>query len=211
MNALCPFERLVALGGAAGFDLTFDQIAQIQTYLGLLAKWNATVNLTALPLAGFPEASLDRLVGESLKCASLLSEKRPLPSQWFDLGSGGGSPAIPLKIVHPTVPLTMVEARSRKAAFLREAIRTLNLEHAAVLNTRVQDLERKVDSRGVDFISFRALRLDLDLAKCLRRLAITGGRIALFGSVSWEFLRSDFELDQVQGPVTLLRRRECST
>ena len=211
MSALCESDRLAALGEAAGFDLTSDQIAQIQTYLGLLARWNATVNLTALPLSGFPQASLDRLVGESLTCASLLGDESRLPAEWFDLGSGGGSPAIPLKIVRPTIPLTMVEARSRKTAFLREAIRSLSLEHARVLNTRVQDLEGTVTGGRVDLISFRGLRLDADLAKCLRYLAIPGARVALFGDVPWGLIRGDFEADRHQGEVTLLRRCECST
>ena len=46
----------------------------------------------------------------------------------MDVGSGGGSPAIPLKLAAPAVALTMVEVKARKSAFLREAIRQLELD-----------------------------------------------------------------------------------
>ena len=51
---------------------------------------------------------------------------------WFDIGSGGGSPAIPLKLARPTLPLPMVESKTRKAVFLREAVRALGLARREV-------------------------------------------------------------------------------
>jgi 16S rRNA (guanine527-N7)-methyltransferase len=211
VNERCPPERLLALGHAAGLNLSADQVSQLQTYLALLAHWNKTVNLTALSLTGFPDGSLSRLIGEGLTCASLLSSNASLPINWFDLGSGGGSPAVPMKIVLPSAPLTMVEARARKAAFLREAVRALELRPATVLNSRVEELNEQVAAGSADLISFRALRLDDDLAKCLKHMALSRAKLALFGDVDWSVLRGDFDVLKRQGGITLLQRRDCST
>ena len=55
-----------------------------------------------------------------------------------DLGSGGGSPAIPLKIARQALKLTMIESKERKSMFLREAIRTLGLADSSVENDRFE-------------------------------------------------------------------------
>jgi 16S rRNA (guanine527-N7)-methyltransferase len=58
----------------------------------------------------------------------------------MDIGSGGGSPAIPLKLCAPAASLTMVEAKARKSAFLREAIRALRLDRSSVETARYEEL-----------------------------------------------------------------------
>ena len=72
----------------------------------------------------------------------------PAPLAWFDLGSGGGSPAIPLKLVRPDARLTMVESKTRKAAFLREAVAQSGAADAAeVADERFEELSRRRRSR----------------------------------------------------------------
>src|SRR5207302_1163702 len=112
---------------AARADLSIDgrEIAALEAYFRLLARWNATINLTALPLAEPTNETFDRLFVEPLTAAPFVLDAGQV---WFDLGSGGGSPALPLKIARPSLRLTMVESKSRKAAFLREATRQLGLE-----------------------------------------------------------------------------------
>ena len=71
----------------------------LDAYYRLLARWNRTINLTALSLDPLADEALDRLFIEPLAAAPYIREAldvTPL-SVWFDLGSGGGSPAIPLK------------------------------------------------------------------------------------------------------------------
>src|SRR5712691_5594844 len=101
--------------------------AQLEAYYRLLTRWNSSVNLTALPLNPLTDQSIDRLLIEPVAAARFCSRDSPV---WLDLGSGSGSPAIPLTLVKPAGWLTMVESRERKAAFLREAVRALRLEGA---------------------------------------------------------------------------------
>src|SRR5262249_62154900 len=101
-------------------------------YLRLLARWNATVNLTSLALDPPGDETFDRLVVEPIVAAERMHGVPGGSSSvavWYDLGSGGGSPAIPLKLVRSSWTLTMVESRERKAMFLREAGRHLKLAH----------------------------------------------------------------------------------
>ena len=122
-------DRLGRRARRAGVSLPTAAVEALEVYFRLLSKWNTKINLTALPLAQPTEETFDRLLIEPLAAARNVKDG---PTCWVDLGSGGGSPAIPLKIVKPSLKLTMVESKVRKAAFLREAIRTIGLLDASV-------------------------------------------------------------------------------
>ncbi len=154
-------------------------VSKLVEFYQLLAHWNRRINLTAFALDVPSDAALDRLFIEPVQAASCLPSA-PLP--WFDLGSGGGSPALPMKIVHPEAELTMVESRSRKAAFLREAVRTLGLDGARVLNARVEAVAGRQEFQGaVRLVTVRALRIDRMLLEACRRLLGPDGRLLVFG------------------------------
>jgi len=152
----------------------------LEQYLGLLEKWNQKINLTALQLTPPTNETLDRLFVEPLEAVSWLEDS---PAQWFDLGSGGGSPAIPIKVAKPRLNLTMIEARSRKASFLREAARLLNLKETKVESVRYQQLTRDHGVRGsVDLVTARAVRIDEEFVELVASLLRTGGRLVLMSS-----------------------------
>ena len=117
------------------------------------------------------------------------------PLLWFDLGSGGGSPAIPLKIVRPQLRLTMVESKSRKAAFLGEVVRSLALTAIHVVTVRIEELARLATVGQADLLTVRAVKVQEDLLKTVAVLLRPGGRIFLFGSESVRLLNhSDFRV-----------------
>jgi 16S rRNA (guanine527-N7)-methyltransferase len=124
-----------------------DAARHFKTYLELLLKWNARLNLTAIRE---PENILERHFLECIFAA------RQLPSDiktLLDFGSGGGFPGIPIAICRPEIHLTLGESQSKKAAFLREVVRTLNLTNVDVFNGRVEALNREFDAvalRAVD-------------------------------------------------------------
>lgn len=174
-------ERLRKQAAAAGIDLELDQLGHFEHYFRLLRQWNRTINLTALPLADFPERTLNRLFIEPLQAAQFVEDASLL---WFDLGSGGGSPAIPLKIVRPQLRLTMVESKSRKAAFLGEVARSLTLMATSVVTVRIEELARLVPAGQADLLTIRAVKIQEELLQTVAILLRPGGRLFLFGSES---------------------------
>ncbi len=114
--------------------------------MGLLVRWNARVNLTAIRNQ---EGILSRHFVESIACA------RAIPSgvaTLLDLGSGAGFPGIPIALCRPEISVTLAEAQSKKAAFLQETLRTLAL-CAMVYGKRAETLQTEFDCvvmRAVD-------------------------------------------------------------
>ena len=108
---------------------------QLSTYLDLLLKWNARTNLTAIR---DPEEIVGRHFGESLFAGQHLGT--PLPETLLDLGSGAGFPGLPIALLHPEIPVTLAESQNKKATFLREVVRTLNLPNVEVWAARAESL-----------------------------------------------------------------------
>lgn len=129
--------------------LSPHQLTQISTYLDLLVKWNARMNLTAVRDA---ENIVKRHFGESFFLA------RNIPTEAGDLtdvGSGAGFPAIPIHIYRPELRLTLVEAQQRKATFLREVGRAIHLDFQ-VKNLRAEELVKQ-QPRSASVVTFRAV------------------------------------------------------
>lgn len=203
MSATPLRERLHRLGVDAGLALSPHQLSQLEAYLRLLAQWNEKINLTALALEGFPAASLDRLIGEPLRAAAYFQGRQ---ISWLDLGSGGGSPAIPLGVALPACALTMVESRSRKAAFLREAGRTCQLGDAEVQTLRMEELATACPGRKWGAVSLRAVRLDAEVSAAVLAVTAADSAVVLFGAMDWRGLRPSFEEVRQRDGITVLRR-----
>jgi 16S rRNA (guanine527-N7)-methyltransferase len=159
--------------------IALGMLEPLEAYFQLLTLWNAKINLTALPLEPPSDETFDRLLVEPLAAAKQIPAHTP--SVWFDLGSGGGSPAIPLKIARPALRLTMIESKERKSAFLREAIRTLGLSDTSVQTERFEDVATRAEFSAVaDIVTVRAVRADVDLFDTASRLLKKGGKLLLF-------------------------------
>jgi 16S rRNA (guanine(527)-N(7))-methyltransferase RsmG len=117
--------------------------------------------------------------------------------RWVDLGSGGGSPAFPIRIVRPLAQLTLVEARSRKVAFLREVVRELSLSDVAVVHDRFETAASRSELyRTADLVTVRAVRMDTMLFSASHRLLREGGELALFTTGRIDPPSRDFELSR---------------
>ncbi|HYN10817.1 MAG TPA: 16S rRNA (guanine(527)-N(7))-methyltransferase RsmG [Vicinamibacterales bacterium] len=166
---------------ASQAGLSIDPVVadKLAAYVELLARWNKTVNLTALELTPPTDDAIDRLLIEPLVAAFRID---PADRIVIDVGSGGGSPAIPMKIAAPRLEMTLVESRLKKAAFLREAVRHLELTEVDVENRRLEELAARVDLRGqADIVTLRAVTPTVDLWGSIERLLRTGGRVFWFG------------------------------
>lgn len=153
---------------------------KLAAYFQLLSHWNNRINLTSLPLDPPTDQAVDRLFIEPLLAAPLVKSNVAI---WFDLGSGGGSPAIPLQLAHPAQRLVMVESKERKAAFLREVIREVPVPAAEVEVSRIEEVAAEMRHAGVaDLVTVRAVRLEASLFSWIQALLRFGGQAVLFGA-----------------------------
>lgn len=161
-------------------DLHGDLIAvdQLESYIQLLAHWNRRINLTSLQVDPPTDEAIDRLIIEPVIASWLVHD---INARIIDLGSGGGSPALPFRIQLPDSRMTMIESRSRKCAFLREAVRQLNLKNVQVEETRFEGIHQLHQLRNsADIVTLRAVRLDRELLTFLVFLLAPGGRVFRF-------------------------------
>ena len=171
-------RRRVARGGLSVPDET---LARLEAYIEHLTRWNRKINLTALRLDPLTDEAVDRLIVEPVTAAR---EIRSNDRFVIDVGSGGGSPAIPLLIAAPSpLRMVMVESKVRKSAFLREVIRQLELSDASVENARFEELLPRQDLHEVaDLVTFRAVRADPRLWTGIQAFLKPVGRVFWFGS-----------------------------
>jgi len=149
-------------------------ISNLSLYLDHLIKWNARTNLTAIR---DPGAIVQRHFGESLFAARILTQTLAPTASLLDFGSGAGFPGLPIQLYRPTLRVTLAESQGKKAAFLREAVRTLALP-TEVWPGRVEAMP---PSRRFDCITLRAVdRMDDALKAATARVA-PGGTLAILG------------------------------
>ena len=168
-------ERLRRRAARAGLAPSAPLIERLAAYVALLERWNARMNLTALDDG---DHGLDRLIVEPLAAARHLA--RPV-ARVIDVGSGGGSPAVPLRLAMAGGSLLMVEAKARKAVFLREVARRLGLTDTTVAAERFEQLGARAGLRGAfDVLTVRAVRVDAQALRGLQGFLRPGGELFLF-------------------------------
>jgi 16S rRNA (guanine527-N7)-methyltransferase len=166
--------------GRAGLDVPPDVLEGLRAYLVELARWNRKINLTSLGLEPLTDDAVDRLIVEPV-AASL--EIRSNDRMLVDIGSGGGSPGIPLRIAVPALAVVLVESKVRKSAFLREVVRQLGLENVTVENARFEELLPRPDLHEVaDVVTLRAVRAEPKLWTGIQAFLKPTGRVFWFGS-----------------------------
>jgi 16S rRNA (guanine527-N7)-methyltransferase len=137
----------VARSGATD-DLPADARHKLAAYLDLLAKWNHVYNLTAIR---------DRRHMESHHVDDALAVLPFLPAKdacrLLDVGSGGGIPGIPLAIARPGFRVVLLDANTKKAAFLQQAAIELALANVRVVASRIEDFR---DDARFDVVISRA-------------------------------------------------------
>jgi len=152
--------------------------AVLEQYYRLLDLWNQKINLTALPLSQPEDKTFDRLLIEPLVACKYLSAS---PMTAMDIGSGSGSPAIPLTLGCPDLTMRMVESKTRKAVFLTEAIRQLHLNRASVETARFEQLLSRPDlHEAVDVVTVRAVRVEARTLMSLQAFLKPTGQLFWF-------------------------------
>lgn len=156
-----------------GIDLTARQLAAFERYRQELLDWNARFNLTAI--RDEPGIRTKHFL-DSLTCI-LAWRDRP-PVSLVDVGSGAGFPGLPLKILQPSLQLTLVESVGKKAEFCRHVTGALGLEKVEVLQARAEEVGRMADRRErFDWAVARAVANLPVLVEFLLPLVRIGGAV----------------------------------
>src|ERR1700683_1000863 len=146
--------------------------SSIRTYISLLLRWNEKISLTTIT---DPLEILRFHFSESMFAASAVPIRN---GRLADVGSGAGFPGLPLKIMVPSLDVLLIESNAKKASFLSECIRELNLLGAEVVRRRFED----TGGRGSKFelITAPALGGYPDLIKWAQESLAPGGRLVLW-------------------------------
>jgi 16S rRNA (guanine527-N7)-methyltransferase len=133
---------------------------KFRIYLELLLRWNQHLSLTAVR---DPDQIIQR---HFVECAFVAGQLPQDIADLLDYGSGAGLPGIPIAICRSEISVTLAEAHGKKASFLREALRVLNLE-AEVYDGRVETMPE----RRFDAVAMRAVeKMDLAIPLALQRV-----------------------------------------
>jgi 16S rRNA (guanine527-N7)-methyltransferase len=171
-------DRLVRRARRADVRVAPPLAAALEQYYRLLALWNERI--TALPLSEPEDQTFDRLLIEPLASGRYLP---PGPLSALDIGSGSGSPAIPLVLAFSTLSVRMVESKTRKAVFLTEAVRHLRLDRASVETARFEQLLSRPDlHEATDLVTVRAVRVEARTLNSLQAFLRPAGQLFWFRS-----------------------------
>jgi 16S rRNA (guanine527-N7)-methyltransferase len=169
-------ELLVQGADRLGHSLSPDQARKMALHVQLLLEWNQRTNLTAItdPLHVAVKHCLDAIAP-----LHLLPEEGAL----LDIGTGGGFPGIPLKIMRPDLDMTLIDSVRKKISFVNHVIRQLHLPRIEALHVRAQDLAGQTDRKArYQVVVCRALTdLTTAVSLALPLLAPQGRLIAYQG------------------------------
>ena len=159
LNALLAEVGLAPLDAAA--------TVRFEAYISLFIRWNGRINLSSVR---DEEGIISRHIIESIDVARMLPAG---VTTLLDFGSGGGLPGIPIALCRPEIAVTLAESQSKKAAFLREAVRVLAIS-AKVHAGRAETLRELFDC-----VAMRAVDRMADAVAVASQLVVPGGWLAL--------------------------------
>ena len=209
------FRDLLSAGlETAGLSPDERVIDRLAAYFELLKRWNSRINLTGFSLSAPSAQAVDRLIVEPLRLAANIAGSVDI---WVDLGSGGGSPAIPLYLYRPSTRLVLVESKHRKAAFLRHAVRELGLPGVEVEASRIESITSSHRlAAQVELVTVRAVDPSESVLAAVEVLLRERGKALFVGSrLEPNAIPSTVELVNIGDVATVLAKKaaenRCST
>ena len=144
-------DQMWALAATLDLDLTPAGLELTRAHCTLLAAWAARTSLMRVRDAS---ELLNRHIGEGWAATRVLPESLGL--EVLDVGSGAGFPGFPMRAMRPDLRTTLLEPRSKRAAFLRAVARTAGEPQPIVVESTLEDLSGEAT---FDVITLRALRV----------------------------------------------------
>ena len=145
---------------------------QIRIYVDLLLRWNQRTSLTTVT---DPEGIVRFHFGESLLAVTAVPIRH---GRLADVGSGAGFPAVPIRMVSEDLNVILIESNQKKATFLSEIVRELQLANVDVRRSRMEEIDFSRDT--VDFVTARAIGIDDEFLDWSRKALNPNGSIVLW-------------------------------
>lgn len=142
-----------------GLSLMPEQMEAFELYYRELIIWNERVSLTAI--ANYEEVQVKHFL-DSLSCLQVLTSIPP-QARYIDIGAGAGFPGVPLKLVHPQIKLTLLEATGKKARFLEHIVAMLGLREVDIVRGRAEEVGQQPAHRE---------RYEVALARAVAEMSI---------------------------------------
>jgi 16S rRNA (guanine527-N7)-methyltransferase len=161
-----------------GLTIVDSQAEQLMRYLAHLIEWNKTINLTAII---DPKEIIIKHFVDSL--AALVATDFPEQAVVLDVGSGGGFPGIPLKIMRSDLQLVLVEPVQKKCSFLNSVIGLLKLRGISTFDGTIEQYAKRSVHHVVDMIVVRALKFE-EIRKHIPALLVSKGKVVLYRTES---------------------------
>ena len=171
-----PELREFTISSVRELGLTIGEIhaEQFMRYLAHLIEWNKAINLTSIidPKEIIIKHFVDSLV-------ALVATSFSQNCVVLDVGSGGGFPGIPLKIVRPDIRLVLVEPVQKKCSFLNSVIGLLKLQDVSTFNGTIEQYAKQPLRHAIDTVVVRALKYE-EIRKHIPALLTSKGKVVLY-------------------------------
>lgn len=171
--------------------ITSEQEELFEIYYDTLIEYNSKFNLTAITEK--KEVYLKHFIDSAIVCDKLNGKNL------IDVGSGGGFPALPIKILRKDISVTMLEATGKKCEFLKELVKKLNLKDVFIINGRAEDLGKsEIYREKFDICTARAVARLNSLCEYCMPLVKKGGTFVAFKGNAEE------EVKEAQNAIKIL-------
>lgn len=176
-------------------QLDEDQLKSFAKFMDFMIKWNDRVRLTSITEE---TEVIDKHFVDSL--TALKAKVIKDHDKVLDLGTGGGFPGIPLKIINPTIDLVMLDSRLKKIEYLQEVIDVFRLKNTVAIHGRAEDYGQLPEFRETfDIVVSRAVaNLTVLSEYCLPFVKKGGYFIAMKGT------KSDEEINEAKKAIKVL-------
>ena len=167
-------ELTINSGGELGLTIGENHAEQFMRYLTHLIEWNKSINLTTIT---DPKEIIIKHFIDSL--AALAATNFAQGCRVLDVGSGGGFPGIPLKIMRSDMQVVLVEPVQKKCSFLNSIIGLLKLHDVSTFAGTIEQYTRHPISQVIDTIVLRALKYE-EIRKYIPALLMSKGKLVLY-------------------------------
>jgi 16S rRNA (guanine527-N7)-methyltransferase len=200
-----PLPMPLASNSPLNRPLTSEQKRAFDVYSERLLDENARAGLMSTTTDR--DAIYRRHFAESLAALDVMQRLGLAPGGFrvIDVGTGGGFPAVPMKIVRPDLVITLLEANGKRARFLESLVAELELADTTVIQARAEDLGRDADHRErYGLVLARAIAPLRVLLELTLPFASVGGTVALPKGSGFrrEIDESSAALDALGGRIT---------